>query len=160
MKTKLGHVVGYLWIGLLVFVVILSTRTAYRQTLSTEEYPHSCDPFGYLIMAKDIRRSVATLKLPTFGIESMQTRSLIDLMQSKNLPRSSWNNLVAPHAHHYFPKADRVGVQYPPGTAMALAMFPESHAVFGLNLVVVTLLAVTAILALVLALVTRAYAST
>src|SRR6478672_8219893 len=102
--------IGYVWTCALILLIVFSARTAYRQTLPTEEYPHSCDPFGYLIMAKDIRRSATTLKLPTFGIQSMQTRLLIDLMQSENLPRTEWNNVVAPHAHHYFPKADRVGV--------------------------------------------------
>ena len=150
---------GYAWIGLLILLLGFSARSAYRRTLPTEEFPHSCDPFGYLIMAKDIRRSAADLKLPNFGIQSMQTRLLIDLMQSKELPPREWNNVVAPHAHHYFPKADRVGVQYPPGTAMALSIFPEGRAVYGLNLVVVSFIAVTALAALLFALVTRSYAS-
>src|SRR5258705_10469452 len=115
-KFNFGTAAGYLWISFLVFVVLISARTAYRQTLRTEEYPHSCDPFGYLEMAKEIRESAPRFEFPTFKVESSQTRSLINLMQSKNLQTSVWNNLVAPHAYHYFPKAGHVGVQYPPGT--------------------------------------------
>src|SRR5204862_7769926 len=122
-------------------------------------YPHSCDPFGYLEMAKEIRESAPRLKLPTFKIESPQTRLLINLMQSKHLPPPVWNNLVGPHAYHYFPKAGHVGVQYPPGTSLTLALFPEGKAVYWLNFIVVSLLLVAGLAGLLLAAFKQAWAS-
>lgn len=138
--------VGYLWICLLVFVLFLSARNTYRLALQTEEYAHSCDPFGYLEMAKEIRESAP--RLPAFKIESEQTRLLIDFLQSKQLPPQLWNNLVGPHAYHYFPKAGHVGVQYPPGTPIALALFPEGQAVYRLNLAVIAILVAAGVVAL------------
>src|SRR5262245_7454674 len=59
--------------------------------------------------------------------------------------------MVAPHAHHYFPRAGSVGVQYPPGTALMLALFPEGQAVAGLNRATIALFLVTGFLLLILA---------
>lgn len=145
-QITVGRLVGCLWICLLAFVLFLSARNTYRLALQTEEYAHSCDPFGYLEMAKEIRESAP--RLPAFKIESEQTRLLIDFMQSKQLPQQAWNNLVGPHAYHYFPKAGHVGVQYPPGTPMALALFPEGEAVYRLNLAVIAILVVAGIVSL------------
>jgi len=57
-------------------------------------------------------------------------------MQQRNLPVPRWEEVVAPHAHHYFPESGYVGVQYPLGTGLVLAMFPQGQAVYGLNRVV------------------------
>jgi hypothetical protein len=158
-KIKLGRLAGYLWLCFLCFVLLLSARSAFRQSLQTEEYPHSCDPFGYLEMAKEFRQSASFLEIPTFKIESKQTRLLIDLMQANNLRPPVWNNLVGPHAYHYFPKAGHVGVQYPPGTGLTLALFPEGKAVYWLNVVVVSMLTIVGVLTLLLAALRQAWAS-
>src|SRR2546430_17187483 len=84
-------------------------------------------------MARQVRQAVANLDLPQFHLESSQTRLLIDLMQSRKVPLGLWEEMVAPHAHHYFPQAGGVGVEYPPGTGFMLGVFPEGQAVDCLN---------------------------
>jgi hypothetical protein len=69
-------------------------------------------------------------------------------MKSKNVAVPTWEELVAPHAHHYFRVSDHVGVQYPPGTGLTLAAFPEGTALYRLNkttIVVILLVGLAAI---------------
>jgi hypothetical protein len=147
----LGAPIGYAWLCILGVSLLFSAQSASRRSLQVEEYAFACDAFGYLVMAQQIRHAVSELELPQFHLESPQTKLLIDFMRSSNLPLASWDELVAPHAHHYFPKAGRVGVQYPPGTGIALALFPEGEAVQGLNRTVIWLLLLVGIAALILA---------
>ncbi|HEV2704737.1 MAG TPA: hypothetical protein VGV59_02365 [Pyrinomonadaceae bacterium] len=158
-QIRPGRVAGYLWLVLLALVLLLSARNAYRIALSVEEYPYACDSFGYLEMAKQMREAGLSAPAHAFHIESEQTRLLVELMRSRGLPQTVWNNLVAPHAHHYFPQADRVGVQYPPGTSAALALFDEGRAVYGLNRAVVWTLTLAGLAALIFAAVKRAWGS-
>jgi hypothetical protein len=102
-------------------------------------------------MAQEIRTSVGQHKLPEFRLESNQTRLLIDFMKSKNVPIQKWEEIVAPHAHHYFPVSGYVGVQYPPGTGLILAAFPEGTAVYRLNQFTVVILVVVGIAAIAVA---------
>jgi hypothetical protein len=111
------------------------------------------------MMAREIRHAAAKLELPKFQIESPQIRLLVNLMRSRNVPLPLWDEMVAPHAHHYFPKADSVGVQYPPGAGLALAIFPEGEAVHRLNLAVTGVLLTSGILGLALAGAYRAWIS-
>lgn len=141
----------YAWVAIMLVAVLLSALTAYRKSLNTQEYAFACDPFGYLLMAKEIRASASEHRLPDFRVESKQTRLLIEFMQSKQLAVPTWEEIVAPHAHHYFPRSGYVGVQYPPGTGLTLAAFPEGAAVYRLNQVTVVLLLLVTMLALVLA---------
>src|SRR5215813_13376240 len=133
MLPKIKTALLYVWLALNLGFVLLSAQSAYRKSLSTEEFAYACDAFGYLRMADEIRASFHAHKLPEFRLESNQTRLLIDFMKSKNVPVPKWEELVAPHAHHYFPVSDHVGVQYPPGTGLTLAAFPEGTAVYRLN---------------------------
>ncbi|HEV8429634.1 MAG TPA: hypothetical protein VGQ41_17160 [Pyrinomonadaceae bacterium] len=110
-------------------------------------------------MAKQIRGAFASGVWPEFKLESRQTRLLIDFMKQKNLPVSNWEEVVAPHAHHYFAQSDAVGVQYPPGTGLALAMFPQGEAVYRLNRMVVFGFAVIGVAVFVIAVLKRAWAS-
>jgi hypothetical protein len=119
--------------------------------MQVEEHPLGCDPFGYLRMAREIRQAASKLEILQFSLESPQTRVLIDLMRSRNMPLPLWDEIVAPHAHHYFPQADHVGVQYPPGTGIALALFPEGEAVHRLNAAVMWLFLATGLLLLMFA---------
>src|SRR5262249_28672157 len=54
---------------------------------------------------------------------------------------------------------DSVGVQYPPGTALMLALFPEGHAVDGLNRATIALFLITGFLLLIFAGVRQAWFS-
>jgi hypothetical protein len=152
-------VLCYLWVALLAFSFYVSVRSSYREALSTEEFAYACDPFGYLRMAKQIRYAASRGAWPEFKIESPQTRQLINFLQYQNLPVQRWEDVVAPHAHHYFAKTGDVGVQYPPGTGLVLAMFPQGEAVYDLNRLVVLVFVVVGIGALVFAAWKQAWAS-
>jgi hypothetical protein len=135
-------------------------RNSYRESLSTEEFAYACDSFGYLRMAKQIRHGYEHGVWPEFKLESPQTRLLIDFMQQNNVAVPRWEEVVAPHAHHYFPQSGYVGVQYPPGTGLVLAMFPQGEAIYRLNRIVITIFVLAAIAGLALAQVRGAWAAT
>jgi hypothetical protein len=150
-NTPLTRLLGYLWLGLLGLALFLSAAGAHLRSMAWEEYPKCCDAFGYLRMAKEVRRAVSRGEYPDYRLDSPHIRLLIDLMQSHNEPLPAWDAFIAPHAHHYFPRAGRVGVQYPPGTGLVLALFPEGIAVHRLNRFVVALFLVVGLGILVLA---------
>jgi hypothetical protein len=151
LQSSSGRLLGYLWLGTLAGALLVAAQHAYQRSLRVEEYAFACDPFGYLRMAREVRQAVSRLDLPQFHLESSQTRLLIDLMQSQQIPVGLWEEMVAPHAHHYFPRAGSVGVQYPPGTALMLALFTEGQAVDGLNRATIALFLATGFLVLILA---------
>jgi hypothetical protein len=157
--TLPGRILCYVWIALLSVTLFIAARSSYSQSVGTEEFPYGCDSFGYLVMAKEIRHGFANGVWPEFKLESPQTRTLINFMQQQQLPLAQWDEVVAPHAHHYFPQSGYVGVQYPPGTGLALAMFDQGEAVYGLNRLVVISFALVGIAALILAVWKQAWAS-
>jgi len=154
-----ARIVVYLWIALLAFAFYVSVRSAYRRSLATEEFAYACDSFGYLRMAKQIRHAYSHAVWPEFKLESPQTRLLIDFMQQRRIAVPRWEEVVAPHAHHYFPQSGYVGVQYPPGTGLVLAMFPQGEAVYRLNRIVVFAFMFVGVAALAIAAWKRAWAS-
>jgi hypothetical protein len=147
------------WIGTLGLAFFDTVRGTYRQALGTEEFAYACDSFGYLRMAKEIRHGVEHGVWPEFKLESPQTRLLIDFMQQNHVAVPRWDEVVAPHAHHYMPQAGYVGVQYPPGTGLMLAMFPQGEAIYRLNRMVIGMFVLAAIAALTLAELRGAWAS-
>src|SRR5258706_15529945 len=157
-QSGLAPILVYGWLLVLSLTMLVSAQSAYRQSLNTEEYPYACDSFGYLRMAKEIRQAAFRRELPQFKLESSQTRLLINFMRSQNVPLPDWEEVVAPHAHHYFPKSGSVGVQYPPGTGLTLAMYPEGKAVYGLNRTVVIVFLAVGIIAFVVSVYRRALA--
>jgi hypothetical protein len=158
-KLSIKKLLPYIWLVLPLATLVLVAQTAYRKSLNAEEYAYACDQFGYLRMAKEIRQAVSQTKAPEFKLESDQTRQLIEFMKSNHVPLPKWEEVVAPHAHHYFPESDAVGVQYPPGTGLTLAIFPEGRAIYDLNRVVVVVLTLAGVLALVVAGWKRAWTS-
>lgn len=156
---KLPRIIIYLWIALLAGSFYISVRTSYRQSLGTEEFAYACDSFGYLRMAKQLRHAYEHAVWPDFKLESTQTRTLINFMQQNNVPVARWEEVVAPHAHHYFPQAGYVGVQYPPGTGLVLSMFPQGEAVYRLNRIVEWVFILAGFAALAIAAWKRAWVS-
>src|SRR5215213_11774427 len=156
---KLPRIIVYLWIALLAFSFYISARTSYRRSLATEEFAYACDSFGYLRMAKQIRHSYEHGTWPEFKLESAQTRLLINFMLQNNVPVTRWEEAVAPHAHHYVPQSVSLIVQYPPGTGLVLAMFPQGEAVYRLNRLVVWVFIVAGFAALAIAAWKRAWTS-
>lgn len=155
----LGRTAGYAWMCLLAVSLLVSAGICYHECDGVQEDAIGCDAFGYLMMAKEIRQAAASRELPNFQIESPQIRLLIDLMRSRNVPPYLWNEMVAPHAHHYFPRTDKVGVQYPPGAGMALAVFREGEALYRLNVVAIGLMVAVGIIGLMIAAPRRAWIS-
>src|SRR5262249_14414714 len=151
MPSRSGQLLGYLGLCAMGGALLLSAQHAYQRSLRVEEYAFACDPFGYLRMAKEVRRAVSKHELPQFHLESSQTRLLVDLMHSRHVPLAWWDEMVAPHAHHYFPRAGSVGVQYPPGTGLMLALFREGQAVASLNRATIALFLVTGFFVLIVA---------
>jgi len=158
-KSAAARVLCYLWVALLAISFFVTLRYSKHEALRTEEYAYACDPFGYLRMAKEIREGFARRDWPEFKLETKQTRALINFMQEKQVPLSRWDEVVAPHGHHYFPRSEYVGVQYPPGTALALALFPQGEAIYSLNRTVVWILALLGVAALALAVWKRTWRS-
>lgn len=156
-KFSTEHLLGYLWLCVLGGALACAALSADRQARQVEEYPFGCDSFGYLRMAQEVRRAAAARTWPQFGLETPHTQLLVEWMQAHHAPFVSWGELVAPHAHHYFPRAGRVGPQYPPGTALLLALFPEGAAVHRLNRVVIGLFLVAGLCLLFVAAGRRAW---
>jgi hypothetical protein len=155
----IGRILGYLWLGALGFILCYSALITDRRTQQVEEFPFGCDSFGYLQMAQDIRLAAAVPAWPKFYRDSSHIRALVELMRSKNVPVQNWEEVVGPHAHHYFPRSDFVGVQYPPGTGLLLAIFPEGQALHGLDRMVIASFVVVGVLVLVIAAIKQAWLS-
>jgi hypothetical protein len=146
---------GYAWLAMLLASLAAASGDAYKSLKQFEEYAYGCDPFGYLQMARDIRIGFRTSRLPTFGMQSEQTQLLVNAFQEKKVPVGEWRLLVGPQAYLYFPKSGQVGVQYPPGTGLTLALFPEGKALLRLNKTIILLFFVSTICAAVIAAIRR-----
>ena len=132
-SSTAGLVFGYLWIAILAAFLLLTANRAYQHATQVEEFAYSCDPFGYLNTAKQIRRAVADGHSPRFWLDNPKTDLLISFMQSHNVPLPLWLDFVAPLAYRYFPGTGHLGCQYPPGAGLALAAYPQGKAVVRLN---------------------------
>jgi len=133
----LGRIFELTWLAALAITLTVSALTTDRKARQVEENPSFCDPFGYLQMAKEIRHAAASRMAPQFTLETPHTRLLVELMHLHQQPVPLWDEMVSPLAFHYFPAADHVAVQYPPGAGLMLSLFPEGRALHGLNRMVV-----------------------
>ncbi|HVQ37080.1 MAG TPA: hypothetical protein VMS31_06090 [Pyrinomonadaceae bacterium] len=152
---RVRRLLELLWIATLGIALIVSALSTDRRARQVEENPSFCDPFGYLQMADDIRRAAASRTAPQFVIETPHTRLLVELMQSQKQPVPLWDEMVAPLAFHYFPAADHVAAQYPPGAGLLLSLFPEGRALHGLNRMVVVIFLMAGLGMLVVAAIKR-----
>jgi hypothetical protein len=163
MKPEQGKLVrrwfGYVWLCLLGIALVVSGLSTDRRARQVEEYACFCDPYGYLQSAREIRQAAAARRLPDFSIDSPHSRLLIDMLNARGLPDDLWDELVAPLCHRYFPRTDRIGGQYPPGTGILLAFFPEGRALHGLDRVVIIILVGAGLALLLVAAVRQAWLS-
>jgi hypothetical protein len=150
-----GRLLELTWFCALGAALVISALTTDRRTRQVEENPSFCDPFGYLQMAQNIRQAAAAGTALDFAIETRHTRLLIQLMQSHEVPVPVWDEMVAPLAHHYFPAADHVAVQYTPGAGLLLALFPEGRALHGLNRFVIVIFLAAGLIMLAVAAIRR-----
>ena len=153
------RLLGYAWLCALGVALVFSALTTDRKARQVEEYACFCDPFGYLQIAQDTRQAVATHRLPDFSIESPHSRLLIDVMKSRGLSLRFWDDLVAPLCYHYSARADHIGVQYPPGAGLLLAVFPQGVALHRLDRLVIVLFVAIGLLMLVVAAVKQTWLS-
>jgi hypothetical protein len=146
-----GRALELIWFFALGAALIIAALTTDRHTRTVEENPSYCDPFGYLQMAQLIRHGAGKRSAPQFTVDNEHTRLLIERMQLHQIPVPVWDEMVAPLACHYFPKADHVGLQYSPGAGLMLSLFPEGRALRGLNLFVVLIFLIVGLALLVVA---------
>lgn len=161
MKAATGklflQLLGCVWLGALGIALVGSALNTDRQARQVAEYPCCCDPFGYLQMAQDIRQATAESRCPQFTIDSSHSRLLIELMKSRAVPLPLWDNMVGPLGYRYFPRADQLGVWYPPGAGLILALFPQDQALHSLDRLVIVVFVVGGLFILVFAAVKRAW---
>lgn len=138
------------WFAFLAITLAVAADAADRHAEQVVEYPVACDPFGYLQMARRIRQADGPC-CTDCHLEYPQTRHLVGALKASDIPRSRWEEVVAPHAHHYFPAADAVGPQYPPGTALVLSSFPQGVAVRRLNALDIGILLVIGLVVIAIA---------
>ncbi len=159
MGERVRRWVGYVWLCLLAGALLVSGLSTDRRARQVEEYACFCDPYGYLQSAREVRQAEANRRWPDFTITSSQSRLLIDMFRVRQVPYQEWQELVAPLCHHYFPRTDRIGVQYPPGTGIMLAFFPEGKALHRLDRLAVLALVGTGLAMLAVAAIKKAWLS-
>ena len=158
-RRRLKRLLGYAWLCTLGVALLVSALTTERKTREVEEYASLCDPFGYLQIAQDTRHAVSQSRLPDFSIESTHHRLLIDMMKARGVSSLYWEDLVAPLCYHYSPAADHIGVQYPPGAGLILAVFPQGKALHWLDRFVIGLFVATGLVMLIVAALRGTWAS-
>lgn len=144
---------AYVWTIVLALSLVFYGAFVYQSAGKFTEFAIGCDPFGYLIMAKDFReaRAQSVFHLPDFALKDQQTQKLIHFYDSLQVPSDQWKEAVAPHAHHYFAGSRQVGPQYPPGTGFILSLFPSGKAVQSLNKVLCTFFVLLGVITLLYA---------
>jgi hypothetical protein len=109
-------------VAALVTLVATFASNHFRVARGTED-ARGCDWFGYMRQGR-LFKDKGFRGLDT-AIRDDRTLLLIELAKSFEVPLPLWDYGVAPHAHHYEPRTDRVILQYPPGTGFLIALFPE-----------------------------------
>jgi hypothetical protein len=139
-----------IWYLALILASITSGSIAWKYSARLNEFPFGCDSFGYLQMAKEFRIARGTSSMPNIKLRHVQISQMIEWLDRHFPNRAEWDEVVAPHAHHFFPNANSVGPQYPPGTAQILSYFKEGEAVARLNQATIIILGLFACLLVVL----------
>lgn len=119
--------------GILATLLVFSSHNAWVQVGSLQEIPWGCDLFGHVRIAEEFRESFLVRRMPEFRLIHPQITSLIHWFQSTNSPTFQWEEIVSPHAHHYVERNKSVVDQYPPGTGLLMALFPQGKGIEGLN---------------------------
>lgn len=109
--------------------MILTAAAAFygvKRNLKNVEQPIGCDDFGYMRQAQLINARGLASGLDT-RIDDATTGALIRAFRDRDFPAEDWQELVAPHCHHYKSSVERVILQYPPGTGSLMAPFPAGR---------------------------------
>ncbi|MEW9834472.1 hypothetical protein [Mesorhizobium marinum] len=109
-------------VALLAVLIGITFQGALRLP-GVREAPLGCDDFGYHRQAALFREN--GLRGFDTGLETPNSRRLIEIAKATGEKTSHWYQAVAPHCHHYRADVDKVILQYPPGTGMLMAPLPE-----------------------------------
>lgn len=143
-RATLAAAARLLWLALLAGAVLLVARDVWNRHTHLQEFAYGCDSWGYLQMAEDFREAWRQRRLSDHGLHHAQIDALVAFVRGVDPRSDRWNQFVAPTCYHYFERAGHVGNQYPPGTAIMLAVSPAGEAVNRLNRFVVVAIAVLA----------------
>src|SRR5687767_3123901 len=117
-------------VATMIFLSILAANTAWTgpstwRALQLPEEPIYCDWFMFLRQAKLFQQNGLIAGLDT-AIRDPATRYLIE--KAKNLPGSEIAlEHIGPYCHSYRASTDRLSLNAPPGTGLALSLFPEGR---------------------------------
>jgi hypothetical protein len=114
-------------VGIVFLATCLFVYLVYITSYITQwpEGPAGCDAYGYLRQAQLIREHGPIRGLDT-SIESPVADALVRAAKATTLPASAWYLAVAPGCTYYNENTDRIVLQFPPGTGMIYALFPET----------------------------------
>lgn len=88
------------------------------------EVPHACDWSIFLRQAQLFQRNGLMRGFDT-DMRDDNTRLLLTTAQATFPNDPSWASHIGPFCHDYKPKTDRISIVSPPGTGLALSLFPE-----------------------------------
>jgi hypothetical protein len=119
--------------SLLVFLLTSAAYVGFKWD-ARQHLADGCDSFGYLRLAQVLRQGWNLGEWPQYVVRDAQTPDLVKAIEgSGQFLFNDWYQAIAPHAHFYQPAVQAIGIQYPPGAGLVLALFPEASSVRLLN---------------------------
>jgi hypothetical protein len=113
--------------NIIIILLIMAFTLHFSDHEQRNVDPIGCDGFGYARQAQLFRDQGLMHGFNT-SITAPQAELLVSLAKG-TLPNTvSWYEPIAPHCHHYNDHTGKVILQYPPGTGLILALFPEPRA--------------------------------
>jgi hypothetical protein len=118
---------GFVVLALLCLLASFFSFRSYHSAL-----PTGCDPFGYLYQAEAVREG------RLFGphTERPFLKPLVSELSTTCTREADYAWMIAPHAYHYDTTTGGIVNQYPMGTALVLAAFPQAMRSFAYPVVV------------------------
>jgi hypothetical protein len=119
--------------SLLLFLLTSAAYVGFKWD-ARQHLADGCDSFGYLRLAQVVRHGWSIGEWPQYVVRDTQTVELVKAIESSGeFLFNDWYQAIAPHAHFYQPAVQAIGIQYPPGAGLVLALFPEASSVRLLN---------------------------
>jgi MFS family permease len=118
------------WTGILsavalIFFAVLQVGYVIGLT-HRDEQPRNYDPFGYLGQARLFQEYGLIGGLDT-SVRNPTAAYLIKIAKETDRDSSRWKFQIAPPAHHYEPRINRIVDRYPPGTGFFLHFYREGQ---------------------------------
>ena len=125
---------------LIFFVVAIMCLLVFLTQNQANLRAFGCDSFGYARQAELFRHKGFIGGLDT-KFSNDEAQQLIQVAYSIHPDSGNWSEAIAPHCHHYEKATGQIILQYPPGTGMVLALFPERFALAYVFIIGMTLVA-------------------